>query len=105
MKTPLLRLMKWYLDQCNGLWEHAFGFVIGSLDNPGVYIKINLRNTAMENVSFEEVKDNYELNDGWLICYIQDQEFNGTGSPDRIDDIISIFLNWVSENANGTERG
>jgi hypothetical protein len=32
------RIQKWYLEQCNGDWEHSYGIEITTMDNPGWYI-------------------------------------------------------------------
>ncbi|UCH44768.1 MAG: hypothetical protein JSV11_10785 [Nitrospiraceae bacterium] len=36
------RLNRWYINQCNGDWEHQYGIVIETLDNPGWRVKIDL---------------------------------------------------------------
>ncbi len=28
-------VQRWYLDQCDGEWEHEWGVKIDTLDNPG----------------------------------------------------------------------
>jgi len=38
-------LQKWYADHCDGDWEHEYGIVIETLDNPGWSIVIDLKNT------------------------------------------------------------
>ena len=48
MNDNLLWLMNWYAQQCDGDWEHENGIKIGTLDNPGWYIKIMLGGTELE---------------------------------------------------------
>lgn len=31
-------IKKWYLNHCNGDWEHNYGITIQTIDNPGVSI-------------------------------------------------------------------
>ena len=38
----LLWLMQWRLDQCDNDWEHCHGVSIGTLDNPGWTLRIDL---------------------------------------------------------------
>ncbi|RRJ95187.1 hypothetical protein Ga0100231_013590 [Opitutaceae bacterium TAV4] len=45
MKSALQRLSEWYASQCDGDWEHSYGFKISTLDNPGVAIEIDLFGT------------------------------------------------------------
>jgi hypothetical protein len=35
-------LQEWYLEQCDREWEHEYGIKIGTLDNPGWTITIDL---------------------------------------------------------------
>lgn len=45
----------WYLKNCDGNWEHSYGVEIGNIDNPGWYIKIDLKETYLKektNLSF-----------------------------------------------------
>src|SRR5690348_1300611 len=38
-------IQAWYLDQCDGHWEHQYGMVIETLDNPGWSIRVELEGT------------------------------------------------------------
>lgn len=95
MKTALQRLTDWYSRQCNGDWEHTYGFDIGTLDNPGVQFKVELRETYLESVPFEEKKVDSEFPDRWMICRRDADKFEGFGAPDRLEDIIEEFLRWA----------
>ncbi len=39
------RLEGWYVSQCNGMWEHAHGFTLGTIDNPGWTLTVDLAET------------------------------------------------------------
>jgi hypothetical protein len=95
MKTPLQRLTDWYSQQCNGDWEHSFGFKITTLDNPGVAIDIELPETSLESAPFEEKKEDYESSDRWMICRRSEDKFEGRGAACRLEDIIEEFLRWA----------
>jgi hypothetical protein len=45
---PLTQLERWYLSQCDGDWEHTHGIVIGTLDNAGWSLTIDLLETPLE---------------------------------------------------------
>lgn len=60
MKSIFERLQEWYLAQCNGDWEHRYKIRIETIDNPGWTISIELAETALADVSFEEFQENYE---------------------------------------------
>lgn len=95
MRSALQRLSDWYADQCDGDWEHGFGFKITTLDNPGVAVDINLADTPLASVPFEEKKDKYDLEMEWMICSREEDCFEGRGAPGRLEDIILEFLTWA----------
>ena len=98
--TAVHRLTQWYTKQCNGDWEHSYGFVIDTLDNPGVSVCIDLRETQLESVPFEEKTEKYESADEWIICMRTAERFEGRGAPCRLEDIIEEFLRWADQNEN-----
>lgn len=94
------RLNAWYAAQCNGSWEHQAGIRIESCDNPGWWVKINLKGTALGGREFArhaEGVDNehWQIQDDWIDCYIKDGEFIGAGSPQRLEEILNRFLDWA----------
>ena len=95
MKTAVQRLTEWYSRRCNGDWEHSYGFTIDTLDNPGVSVSVDLRETELESVPFEEKKEDYESTDRWMICQRSANKFEGRGAPCRLEDIIEEFLRWA----------
>src|SRR4051812_33664431 len=46
-RDALYLLQWWYLAQCNDAWEH-FGVGIGTLDNPGWSVRVELTDTSLE---------------------------------------------------------
>jgi hypothetical protein len=94
------RLQKWYISECNGDWEHTYGVQIGTLDNPGWIVDINLNDTAMENVPFSPVNygvgaESIEDDGNWLYCEVDNMVFKGRGGPEKLEEIIKIFLDWA----------
>ena len=93
--STLKRFAGWYVRHCDGDWEHEHGFHITTLDNPGVEIDIDLRETELQQVPFAEVKDDYESEDNWLICTRTDERFEARGAATRFEDMLRIFLDWA----------
>ena len=81
MKDNVFELLQeWYLNQCDGDWEHEFGIQIDTLDNPGWLVNIDLFGTDCEGKKFSEV--NHETSeDNWYQCCIKNGRFNGAGGP------------------------
>lgn len=100
----LTRLQKWYQSQCNGNWEHSRGVTIGTLDNPGWTIDIELSETALEGRPFRERsygigKDAAISGDEWLVCKVEQNVFKGRGGPFKLKEMIEVFLDWVEKNS------
>jgi hypothetical protein len=100
--TPAIeRLQSWYLSNCDGDWEHEFGVEIETLDNPGWTVKIDLQNTGLEGRTFPghsygvgdaaQPKDN----DNWIVCEVANGQFTGAGGPKKLDEILTVFLDWA----------
>ena len=92
--NQLERLQAWYLSHCNTDWEHTYGISIGTLDNPGWTLEVDLADTELFGKPFETVQ---ELGDTpeWLHCSVRDGKFMGACGPLRLATIISIFLDWA----------
>ena len=46
-------LQKWYSANCNGDWEHSFGVVIETLDNPRWLVKIDVEETSLDGKHYQ----------------------------------------------------
>jgi len=42
-------IQRWFADQCDGEWEHSHGITIGTVDNPGWSIEIDLDETSLSD--------------------------------------------------------
>jgi hypothetical protein len=90
---PLRWLQEWYLRQCDGDWEHQSGIEIGTLDNPGWFIRIDLADTELEDQPFAEIKRDVDEQD-WVDCRVRDNRFEGHGGPRNLEDLIEEFRRW-----------
>lgn len=93
------RIQNWYKFNCNGEWEHKFGVKINTLDNPGWEIIINLKETALENSSFQKERKN-SPND-WFSIKTDIKRFVAYGDPNKLEEILRIFLDeFLPTNVN-----
>jgi hypothetical protein len=74
MKTGIEFLQSWYSAQCNGDWEHSFGIDIGTLDNPGWHVDIELSGTNLANKGFTLIDQKIGDND-WMRCWVEKLKF------------------------------
>ncbi len=88
------QLEQWYVAQCDGEWEHSYGIKIDTLDNPGWTIKIDLRETNLENRKDFEKRINYRSAKNWMAFKKDGNTFEGAGGPRCLGSMIDFFLEW-----------
>lgn len=93
-------LMRWYRVQCDGEWEHEYGIEIGTLDNPGWSLKIDLRGTALEGRAWDGLSFNIENgsddpDSSWYSCSIKDLRYEGYGGTRDLANLIRVFREWA----------
>ncbi|MFI0436061.1 MAG: immunity 53 family protein [Parachlamydiaceae bacterium] len=96
MTNNLIWLLNWYYKYCNGDWEHQNGIKIGTIDNPGWYLKVNLNATEIQNFKFKIIDIN-RSEDDWLYCSVNEKIFEGFGGPFNFIEILEIFRQFVEE--------
>jgi len=102
-------LMQWYLRECNGDWEHTYGVEIGTLDNPGWALKIDLRKTTLEGRSFERDThgqpaadlDEWRRTGSWWVADVKDSAFEASCGPLDLPEVISLFRKWAQSAPQG----
>lgn len=93
----LKRLEDWYLGECNGDWEHSYGVTIETLDNPGWIVKVDLSETAWENLEVaRQITQRSE--DDWIQIEVSDSRFVGCGGAKNLAEMIEGFLALVGSN-------
>lgn len=95
----ITQIQKWYLEQCNGDWEHSYGVQIGTLDNPGWSVEIDLTGTDLETKQFVPVEEgvgavSIKDDPSWYICKVTENKFIGYCGPLMLSKVLNIFLNW-----------
>jgi hypothetical protein len=87
-------LQAWYHSQCDGDWEHDWRVRIGTLDNPGWDVSINLDDMELPAPFDRIVVERTEEN--WYRCRLEGVVFNGVGGPENLAEIIAFFLKWIN---------
>jgi hypothetical protein len=87
----LADIQKWYTSNCDGEWEEEYGLEIGTLDNPGWSVAVDLDDTNLEGKEFQPIKS-YQSEESWIECWVEENKFRGFGDPARLEEILGIFL-------------
>lgn len=96
MDDLLAWLQDWYSGNCDGSWEHLYGVTVGTIDNPGWTMTINLEGTDLEGRVFQRLERDV-TDDDWLRCWVEDNTFNGVGGPHNLSSILEVFRAWSIE--------
>jgi hypothetical protein len=82
---------EWFMAQCDGDWEHSYGFSIESTDNPGWYVEVDLTATSWADRFFPFTRDERSDSD-WIQFEIREGKFIGSGSVSNLGEILRNFL-------------
>ena len=96
--SVLTEIQEWYASNCDGEWEPEYGLEIGTMDNPGWSVTIDLYETNLEGKEFQRIK-NHQSEESWIECWVEENKFRSFGDPGRLEEILRSFLDWAkSEN-------
>jgi hypothetical protein len=95
MKETIERIQDWYKLNCNGDWEHSYGYSISTLDNPGWTIRIDLADTCLEKLDFYETYQNPEYDHDWYIIKTGHEVLEISCGPENLKQVLEIFLDKI----------
>jgi hypothetical protein len=87
-------IQKWYAAQCDDEWEHQYGCSIGTLDNPGWSVTIELKGTDLMNRPFEPIT-HLEPERAWISCKVVENRFEARGGPHMLAELLGTFVRWA----------
>jgi Immunity protein 53 len=93
-RDVLTELQEWYLEQCNDEWEHDYGVTIGTLDNPGWTVRIDLADTPFSSRDYQRV-DTHRTEHDWVVTWREDQRWCAACGPRNLGEAIATFLDWA----------
>jgi Immunity protein 53 len=93
--ASLERLQAWYHSNCDGNWEHQYGFRLETLDNPGWCITVDLDDTHQENQAFTAIntKDDGRLD--WINLRRDGSKLRGACGPTQLGAMLDIVSVWL----------
>lgn len=90
-------ISKWFDSHCDGSWEHDNQIKIGTLDNPGWFIKINVTNTKLEHLDIEQDIVEHIENE-WFVYKLKEGQFIGYGDINKLELLLEKFKELVEAN-------
>lgn len=98
MRELLSELQSWYVEQCDGEWEHQYGIKIETLDNPGWAVEIDLTGTRLSSATLQERIEERSATD-WIHISAGNGLFRGFGGAKNLAEILERFLSWAGSAA------
>ncbi len=93
--NPLNWLQQWYSDQLCHHGGNSVDISIETQANPAWRMEINLKGTALEAVSFKEIKIDRSDHE-WFFYRVREGEFIGSGDTFKFFEILQTYQNWVT---------
>lgn len=93
---PLERLMGWYRSRCDGEWEHQHGVRIGTIDNPGWSLDVDIAETPQAGRSVSRRLVERSAGD-WVFVEVKDDVFRARGGPGNLAELITLFAAFVED--------
>jgi hypothetical protein len=92
----LERMIEWYRQHCDGDWEHQHGVHIGTLDNPGWSVDVDVSGTELEGVMLPlEMVERSDTD--WCHVGCDGVTFRAAGGVGNLLELLSRFLAWAEE--------
>lgn len=95
-EDPVEWLERWYRTQCNGDWEHQHGVRIGTLDNPGWSLDVDLVDTPEADRTKRASIIERSTTD-WVFCEVKEGVFSARGGPGNLRDVVRAFMDFVGD--------
>ncbi|MFJ4844613.1 MULTISPECIES: immunity 53 family protein [unclassified Streptomyces] len=91
-------LQSWYAAQCDGDWEHTWGVTIGTLDNRGRTVRIDLEETALEDRAHPRQRITRGEHDR-VIAWTSEKVFHLVCGPGNLTEALALFRTWATDDA------
>lgn len=101
-------LIKWWQGKCDGEWEHEFGVVLTSMDNPGWLLKIDVAGEDDHILPLGFQVSSEFPDGGWIKCHVASgstsgspeehlRHFVGMGGAGNLSDILDVFFEAIQQ--------
>ncbi|RBB32613.1 hypothetical protein DPV79_37720 [Burkholderia reimsis] len=98
MIDSLTTLQRWYESCCDGVWEHAHGIEVVTLDNPGWKVKLDGATSGkVIDLSIERNESD------WISVRATSAEFAGYGGPGNLPELLLLAVEWIDWRATNDE--
>ncbi len=87
-------LNEWYINNCDGYWEHHYGIKIETIDNPGWSITIDTEGSTQELEDLGWIFIENDSND-WYGYKVEEKKFEASGDPSKLNYLVNLFKETI----------
>lgn len=104
----LSSLIDWYMSNCDGDWEHTYGVMLQTLDNPGWWLTVDLKGTELDGAKIEPICEGCDTQNNpnqpsWIHCRIEDNVFSAACNPIQLPRLFIEFERFRDLKKNQTQ--
>jgi hypothetical protein len=89
-------LLSWFIEHCDGSWEHEKGVIIESLDNPGWRLQVQIRGTELDG--FQSERQIIATGSSWLHWWSTGELFHAACGPSDLPLALRAFEDFARTN-------
>lgn len=92
----LEKLQVWFQAECNGDWEHTYGFRLETLDNPGWAFEADLEETRWAGMTVPRLRL-VRSDADWTQYEIADNKYMAAGGVANLVEMLETFFRIVEK--------
>jgi hypothetical protein len=92
-------IQNWFIDNCDGEWEHGEGIQIVTIDKPGWEVEIDISKTSVANLHLKWILNEIGPRD-WYGVKIENQKFNAAGDSGKLIFLLGLFKEMIEKIEN-----
>jgi hypothetical protein len=94
MGEVLGALQAWYAAHCDGNWEQEYGVTIGTVEDPGWELRVDLVGTPLEGSALERERD-ARTPDDWCEAWSDGYTFHAVGGAHNLEALVDSFVRFA----------
>ena len=92
-------LQRWYISQCDGDWEHAYGISIAAIHSSEWRVLINgIFDKKPISIEYKRAKVD------WIHVKATESEFDGHGGIGNLREILILAFDWLQLNQDNSNK-
>ena len=94
MGDGLGALQAWFAAHCDGNWEQEYGVTIGTVEDPGWELRVDLVGTPLEGTDLPRERTARAPED-WCEAWCDGYTFHAAGGPHSLDELLDAFVSFA----------